>query len=168
MMQQIAPFTISRVLDAPRELVFEVHTRPEHLAKWLSPKGFHSIHSAMDFRVGGNYHYGLEGPNGMQMWGRQVYREIVPNEQLVYIQSFSDEHGGLTRHPMSPTWPLECLVTVRFEDAGPGKTRITIDWQPWNSDEEGISTFDKARQSMEGGFAGTFIKLEEYLGELQS
>ncbi len=42
----------------------------------------------MDFRVGGTYHYGLEGPDGTQMWGKQVFREIVPNERLTFIQSF--------------------------------------------------------------------------------
>ena len=94
-----AAFSISRDLKAPRALVYEVQTDAKHLANWLSPEGFKTIHAKMDFRVGGTYHYGLEGPDGMQMWGLQRFREIVPNEKIVLVQSFSDKDGGLARHP---------------------------------------------------------------------
>ena len=165
-MSQAAPFSISRTFKAPRELVFSVHTSPAHLEKWMSPEGFKTIHAALDFRAGGSYHYGLEGPGGMQMWGKQVFREIEPGKKLVYIQSFSDKEGGLSRHPMSATWPLEMLATVTFEDAGPGQTKVTISWQPYNSDDTGNATFDAARAGMDQGFGGTFAKLEAYLATL--
>jgi uncharacterized protein YndB with AHSA1/START domain len=157
------PFVISRVFNAPRELVYQVNTQPAHMAHWLTPQGFKAIHTAMDFRVGGTYHYGLEGPGGMLMWGRQVYREIVPNEKLVLIQSFSDKDGGITPHPLSPTWPLEMLATTTFEDAGPGKTKVTISWLPYNANEAGNATFEQGRGSMTQGFAGTFTQLDAYL-----
>lgn len=166
MQQAAAPFSISRIFNAPRDLVFKVHTDANHLEKWMSPEGFKTIHASMDFRVGGTYHYGLEGPNGMQMWGKQVFREIVPNERLTFIQSFSDKDGGNTRHPMSATWPLEMLASTAFEDIDGGSTKVTITWQPWNSDEIGNSTFDAARSGMEQGFGGTFAKLETYLKTL--
>ena len=165
-MPQAAPFTISRVLAAPRELVYQISTEPAHLAKWLSPEGFNNIHAAMDLREGGSYHYGLEGPNGMQMWGKQSFRKIEPNQSLTYLQSFSDKDGGVTRHPMVSTWPLQMLATTTFEDAGPGETRMTISWQPHESDDIGNATFDSARAGMEGGFGGSFAKLESYLAEL--
>ena len=166
-MTKVAPFTISRVFNAPRALVYKVQTEAQHLEKWLSPEGFKTIHAAMNFKVGGTYHYGLEGLGGMQMWGKQTFREIVPNEKIVLIQSFSDKDGGITRHPMSPDWPREMLVTTTFEDAGDGKTRLTITWEPYNSDDAGNAAFDTARASMEGGFGGTFRKLEAYLADLQ-
>lgn len=166
MSQTAAPFSISRVFNAPRELVFKVHTDARHLEKWLSPEGFKTIHAAMDFRVGGSYHYGLEGPNGMQMWGKQVFREIVPNERLSLIQSFSDKDGGSARHPMSATWPMEMLATTVFEDSDGGGTKVTITWQPWHSDDIGNATFDAARGGMEQGFGGTFAKLDSYLATL--
>ena len=50
----------------------------------------------MDLRPGGTYHYGMQTPDGSVMWGKMVYREIVPPEKLVFINSFSDEKGGLT------------------------------------------------------------------------
>jgi uncharacterized protein YndB with AHSA1/START domain len=162
-MPQAAPFSISRIFNAPRALVFQVNTKPAHLAHWLSPEGFKSIHTAMDFRVGGTYHYGLEGPGGMQMWGKQVFKEIVPNQKIVLVQSFSDKDGGITRHPMSPAWPAEMLATTTFEDDGPGKTKVTITWAPYNSDEAGHAAFEGGRPSMKQGFEGTFAKLDAYL-----
>jgi uncharacterized protein YndB with AHSA1/START domain len=64
-MRTNAPFVISRVFRAPRPLVFDVYTQPHHLAQWLSPEGFHNIHTHMDFRVGERHHYGIQGPGGM-------------------------------------------------------------------------------------------------------
>ncbi|EKU60963.1 SRPBCC domain-containing protein [Acinetobacter nosocomialis] len=165
MTEKITPFSISKVFNAPRDLVFKVHTDINHLQNWMSPKNFKIIHTLMDFRVGGTYHYGLEGPDGTQMWGKQVFREIVPNERLTFIQSFSDKDGNNTRHPMSPTWPLEMLATTTFEDID-NKTKVTITWQPWNSDDIGNSTFDSARDGMTQGFNGTFSNLEAYLKTL--
>jgi uncharacterized protein YndB with AHSA1/START domain len=160
-------FSISRDLKAPRALVYEVQTDAKHLANWLSPEGFKTIHAAMDFRVGGSYHYGLEGPGGMQMWGLQKFREITPNEKIVLIQSFSDKDGGLARHPLSPEWPLELLSTTTFEEIGPRLTRITISWRPYNSDEAGMRAFEAGRASMTNGFSGVLAKLEAYLAQLQ-
>lgn len=157
------PFVTSRTFDAPRHLLFDVHTKPEHLSRWLSPAGFETIHAALDFKPGGSYHYGIEGPGGARMWGLQSFVEIVPNERLVLVQSFSDEHRGLTRHPMAPAWPLEMLVTTTFEDAAEGKARLCVSWQPYRSDAAGHAAFDGARAGMAQGFAGTFEKLAAYL-----
>jgi len=166
-MPDLAPFTISRVLNAPRELVYQVHTEVKHLAQWMSPQGFESIKAAQDFRVGGTHHYGLKGPGGMEMWGKQVYLEIVPNEKIVLLQSFSDKDGGLGRHPMAATWPLEMLTTTTFEDLGGGKCKVTVTFLPYKSDDAGRAAFDGARPGMTGGFEGTFRKLEGYLATLQ-
>lgn len=52
----------------------------------------------MDLRPGGVYHYCMRSPDGHDMWGRFVYREIVKPERIVFINSFSDEMGGLARN----------------------------------------------------------------------
>ena len=161
------PFSISRIVKAPIALVYKVQTEPAHLEKWLSPAGFKTTYAAMDFRVGGTYHYRQEGPGGLQLWGLQTFREIAPNEKIVLIQSFSDKDGGVAPSPMAADWPLEILATTTFEDVGDGKTRITITWQPYNSDEAGHAAFDKGRAGMEHGFGGVFDKLETYLESLQ-
>jgi uncharacterized protein YndB with AHSA1/START domain len=81
----------------------------------------------------------------------------------VLISSFSDEEGGVTRHPLHQEWPLEMLSTFSFEDAGAGKTKVTIRWTPHNATQSEIETFEKARPSMTQGWSGTFEQLEAYL-----
>ena len=162
-MSTVRPFSVSRVFAAPRALVYQAATDVVHMARWMSPAGFKVIKADLDLRLGGSYHYGLQGPDGAEMWGKQVYREIVPPEKLVYVQSFSDRDGGLTRHPLAATWPLEMLATATFEDLGDGTTRLTISWVPYNSDEAGNATFDGARAGMETGFGGMFANLEAHL-----
>src|SRR5437667_4225050 len=115
-------FVISRVFDAPRELVWKAFTEPERMKEWWGPKGFTVIASKMDLRPGGTYHYGMKAPDGSAMWGKFLFRDIVAPERMVLINSFSDEAGGITRHPMAPTWPLQMLSTFTFEDVG-GKTK---------------------------------------------
>ena len=100
----------------------------------------------MDLRVGGTYHYGMKTPDGSPMWGKFTYREIIPTERLVFVNSFSDENGGVTRHPMAPTWPLHMLTTFTFEDAPGGKTKFTVRWQtPYEATEAEQETFDAGR-----------------------
>jgi uncharacterized protein YndB with AHSA1/START domain len=160
-----ADFVISRVFDAPRDLVWKALTEAERMRQWYGPKGFKTIAANMDFRVGGRYHYGLEGPNGAAMWGKAVYREIKPPERLVYVNSFSDEAGGTTRHPMAPTWPLEMLTIFTLEELPGGKTRFTVRWSPLNATAAEQSAFDAGHDSMRMGWTGTFEQLEAYLAQ---
>jgi uncharacterized protein YndB with AHSA1/START domain len=97
------------------------------------------------------------------MWARFVYREIAAPERIVFVHSFSDEKGGLTRHPMSPDWPIEMLSTFLFEDVGSNRTKVTINWVPINATDVERETFEEGRGSMTQGWAGTFDKLESYL-----
>jgi uncharacterized protein YndB with AHSA1/START domain len=105
----------------------------------------------------------METPDGKAMWGKFVYREITPPEKLVFINSFSDEAGGVTRHPMAPSWPLQLLSTFTFEDVPGGKTKFTVRWAPLNPTEDERTTFDAGHASMTGGWSGTMDKLEGYL-----
>ncbi len=157
-----ADFVISRTFDAPRELVWECFTKPERMKAWWGPKGVTVVHSEMDLRVGGTYLYGMKNPDGSVMWGRQVYREITPPSRLVFINSFSDEHGGLSRHPMAPTWPIEMYSVYTLEELPGGKTKFTVLWRPHNATAEEQKTFDAGHESMRGGWGGTLDKLEAY------
>ena len=161
-------FTLSRVLDAPRDLVWKAFTDPERMKEWWGPKGFKVIAAKMDLRVGGTYHYGLQAPDGAPMWGKFVFREVTPQDRLVFLQSFSDEAGGVTRHPMAPTWPLEMLTVFTFEEQPGGKTKFTVRWSPHNATEEERKTFDAGHGSMNQGWSGTLDKLEAYLAEVKA
>lgn len=158
-------FTISRVFDAPRDLVWAVHTEPRHMVNWWGPKGFKVKKLDIDLRPGGTMHYCIESPTGNEMWGRFVYREIVPPERLVWINSFSDPEGGVTRHPMAPDWPLEMLSILTFADEPGGKTRITLRWSPHNATEAERRVFAAGHDSMRGGWTGTMDTLEAYLAQ---
>jgi len=158
-----APFVISRLLDAPRDKVWRAWTEVERLRQWWGPKGFAVTHCKVDLRPGGLMHYCLRMPDGGEMWGKFVYREIVKPERLVWINSFSDKDAGTTVHPMSPDWPREMLTEVRFEAQG-GKTRVTVQWVPVDASTEiERKTFDEGRDSMKQGWSGTFEQLEAYL-----
>jgi len=160
---ECADFVISRVFDAPRDLVWKCFAEPERMKEWFGPKGSVIVASTMDFRVGGTYHGAMRDPSGRVMWAKFVYREIVAPKRLVWVHSFSDEAGGLTRHPLSATWPLELLTTVTFEDAPGGKTDVTLRWSPLNATDEENKTFAAARGGMTQGWAGTFERLADYL-----
>ncbi len=158
------PFIISRVYDAPRQLVFDCFTKPERMKKWWGPKGVKIVKSSMDLRPGGTYHYGMQAGDGPVMWGRQVYREITPPSRIVLINSFSDENGGLTRHPGAPDWPIEMLSTFTFEEVGAGKTKLTIHWELMdNATDAERETFLGGFDSMTMGWTGTLDQLGEYL-----
>jgi uncharacterized protein YndB with AHSA1/START domain len=156
-------FVISRVFDAPRDLLWKCFTEPERMAQWWGPTGVKIIKSQMDFRVGGTYHYGMQNPDGQVMWGRMIYREISPPESIVFINSFSDENGGLGRHPLAPQWPLQMLSIFTFEDAPGGKTRFTVHWSPYEATAEEQAVFDAGHDSMTMGWSGTLERLETYL-----
>jgi uncharacterized glyoxalase superfamily protein PhnB/uncharacterized protein YndB with AHSA1/START domain len=158
-----APFTLSRTFAAPREVVWACFTDPARMQKWWGPKGATVITSKMDLKPGGTYLYGMRMPDGSEMWGRQVYREIVPRERLVLVNSFSDPAGGLTRHPMAPTWPLELHSTFTFVDAGPGQSTFTVRWTPIFPTPEERAAFEAGHASMTGGWGGTLDQLAAYL-----
>jgi len=162
---KLEPFVISRVLDAPRERVWAAWTEVERLKQWFSPKGFTVIAAKMDLRVGGTYHYGLRMPDGKEMWGRFVYREVRKPERLVWINAFSDKDGGLGVHPLNPDWPRQMLTTVTLEAQG-AKTKLTIEWIPaeGSSDLE-RKTFNDGRQSMNMGWTGTLEHLTAHLNK---
>lgn len=158
-------FVITRLLDAPRDLVWKAWTEPERMAKWFGPKGVTpAAATRMELRPGGVYHYGMGLPDGKTMWGKWVFREVVRPERLVFVSSFSDEKQGIARHPMAPDWPLETLSTILFDDMG-GKTLLTVKWVPINESAAERKAFDAGRPGMMGGWSGTFEQLTAYLAE---
>jgi len=159
----VKPFVISREFDAPRELVWNAWTESERIKQWWGPKGAVVEYSKLDFRVGGMLHYCMRFAE-QEIWGKKVYRDITKPERIVFVNSFSDKSGGTTHHPMSPTWPLEMLTTVTFNEHG-GKTTVTIEWIPINASAAELKTFDEGRDSMNQGWSGTLGQLAEYLAK---
>ena len=160
------PFVISREFSAPRELVWKAWTERERLLGWFGPKGSKIDTATLDFRPGGIFHYSMRTPDGKRMWGKFTYLELATPERILLISSFSDENGGITRHPFSAGWPLEMLTETTFTERG-GKTTVTIKWLPFNATAEERQTFNAARGGMSQGWSGTFEQLDEYLTKNQ-
>jgi uncharacterized protein YndB with AHSA1/START domain len=160
-------FVISRTFDAPRDLMWKIWTERDHLAKWFGPKGVTIVSAKNDLRVGGVFHYGMKTADGKMMWGKWIYREIVPPRRLVFIVSFSDKQGGVARHPFNAGWPLETLSTVTFAEQD-RKTEVTVRWTPHNATESERKTFETNREGMKQGWGGTFDRLAEYVEERKS
>ena len=75
---------ISRVINAPRELVFEAFTEVRHLSRWWGPEGFTTTTRAFEFRVGGEWIFVFHGPDGTDYPNRSVFIEIIEPERIVY------------------------------------------------------------------------------------
>jgi len=111
-------FVVERQFVAPRTLMFQVFTQPEHLKLWWAPQPYTISTCTIDLRPGGIWHYAMRSPEGQDHWARSVYNEIVPPEKLVYTSTFADEHAnpveGMPEH----------LTTVIFTEED-GKTKAT-------------------------------------------
>ena len=158
-------FVVERVFEAPRKLVWQAWTEPERLARWWGPKGCTIRVVKHELREGGIFHYAMSFKPGHDMWGRFIYREIAPPERLVFVNSFSDPEGGITRAPypqLGDDWPLEILNRLTLTEDG-GKTKLTLRGSPINATETGRKAYASMFGSMQQGFAGTFDKLAEHL-----
>lgn len=163
------PFSISRVFHAPRETVWQAWTEREHLLRWFGPKGSNIQHGTLDLRVGGVFHYCMTHPNGMEMWGRWVFRIINRPDRLEFISSFSNADGEVTPAPFQglDDFPPETLTTVTLVDhAGIGKgTLVTVEARSLNGTKAQRDFFTAFHASMQQGWAGTMQQLSEFLGD---
>ncbi len=120
---------ITRVFDAPRELVWKAWTDPKYMMQWWGPKGFTSPHCEIDFRVGGKYLCCMRSPDGWEGWNAGEYHEIVPYEKIVSTMYFADAKGNRinpadleTAHAAIDDSP----DVILFEDIGNGRTKLTF------------------------------------------
>ncbi len=167
MIADLQDFTFSRSFDAPRERVWRAWTDAQALAQWWGPKGATIRVLKLEFRPGGMFHYAMAFQPGHEMYGRFVYREIVAPERIVFVVSFSDAEGGITRAPfpqLKNLWPLEVLNTVTFTEQD-GRTTIALRGSAINATDEERAIFAGNAASMRQGFGGTFDQLTAFLGK---
>jgi len=120
---------VTRVFDAPRELVWKAWTDPKYVMQWWGPKGFTSPSCKIDFRVGGKFLCCMRSPDGQEFWNAVEYHEIVPHEKIVSTMYFSDSKGNRV-DPAHYGIEHEAIegahdVTL-FEDLGNGRTKLTF------------------------------------------
>ncbi|HYD29061.1 SRPBCC domain-containing protein [Brevundimonas sp.] len=139
---------MQRFFDAPRALVWRAWTSPEVMVLWLGPVEWPAVSASQDLRVGGEWRACLRSPaTGQDLWQGGVYREIVPEERLVFTFKWDESHED------GP--PADTLVTVQLRDAPGGGTLMDFT-------HEGL----KSEQSLVGhrhGWTSTFERLEAFL-----
>jgi len=136
---------MTRVFDAPRALVWEVWTKPEHMKQWFGPNGFTVPFCEIDFRPGGAFRFVFRGPDGMDFPSDGEYVDIEPPARLVWKGII---HGG-----------LEVWTEVKFEEQG-GKTKLTV--------HQKFSFESPATRGAPMGWAQTLEHLAAYLGTLRA
>jgi PhnB protein len=134
--------TISRLLNAPRELVWEVWTKPEHIKNWWGPTGFTNTIFSMEVKPGGVWDFVMHGPDGTDYKNKSIYKEIIKPERIVF------EH-------VSPKF----TATITFEEKN-DKTLLT-----WNMLFETKEQFEKVVKTFKAdeGLKQNIVKLEDYL-----
>ncbi len=139
---------MTRVFDAPRRLVYDAHTKPELVKRWLGVFGGWSLAVCeIDLRVGGSYRYVWRRDSGTEMGMGGVYREIVPGARIVATEKFDD-----------PWYEGEAVGTTTFVEEG-GKTTLTTTVL-YASREVRDAVL---KTPMETGVAASYDKLEELL-----
>jgi uncharacterized glyoxalase superfamily protein PhnB/uncharacterized protein YndB with AHSA1/START domain len=162
---RVEPFIITRTFEAPRALVVRAWTEREHLMHWWGPKGITVLPGKLELKAGGIFHYAMQMADGKLMWGKWAIREVALPERLVWVNGFSDENMGTTRHPMGGDWPLHILTTVTFGDEGQ-KTKVTVRWEPIDPTPAEAKHFSENHASMEGGWGGSFEELAAHLPKM--
>ena len=141
---------ITRVFEAPRELVFRAWTDPVHLAAWWGPNGFTNPVCDVDLRVGGKLRIVMRAPDGAEHPMIGVFQEITPPERLVFTNVATDRAGKIL---------LEGLTTVTFAKHGDGHTRLTVE-------SRAVARVDYASRMLEGmetGWTQSIDRLGDHL-----
>lgn len=150
-MQKGLGIVITRIFNAPRELVWEAWTNPKRLAEWWGPRGFTNPVCEVNLQVGGGLRIHMRAPNGTIFPMRGVFQEIVKPEKLVFTNIAVDNED----RPV-----LDGVTTVTFADLG-GKTELTL--KTW-----AVAMVDYAAaylQGMEAGWTMSIDKLAEVLSK---
>jgi len=154
---------IERTFDAPRQLVWDVWTKPEHCMKWWGARVVTCPVAKIDFRVGGKYHLCMNCPmpdgSVVEVWSTGYYKEINPIEKIVCTDSFADAEGNIVsgEHYGVEDFPMEVEVVIQFDDLG-GKTRMILHHH---------SLPDSMKSDCEVGWNESFDKMSELLDSLK-
>jgi uncharacterized protein YndB with AHSA1/START domain len=120
--------SISRIFDAPPQLVFDAWIDPEKLLRWYAPTGCTTSFRLIDVRPGGRFHSCIRTPDGHDCWCVGTYREIIEPERLVFTMSVANEKGEVIEPAaagMDSNWPRDCVIEVTFKEQGE-KTLLTL------------------------------------------
>jgi Uncharacterized conserved protein len=141
---------LTRIFDAPREIVWKAWTDPDGISNWWGPNGFTTTTRSMDLRPGGKWEHTMHGPDGVDYPNFTEYIEVDPPKRLVYRNSGGE--GELTE--------VNFISTVEFRDVD-GKTELGV-----RMEMASAAMFELVVQKYGAveGLENTFSRLGEYLG----
>ncbi|MFB9994600.1 SRPBCC domain-containing protein [Deinococcus oregonensis] len=154
--------TLTRIFNAPRDLVFQAWTDADHLARWWGSPGVPLRVVNADIRPGGSFFYEQTTPDGGVMQALLIFRELQAPSRIVFVSAFADAAGQIARAPFSPLWPLQVMTTLTLTEEG-HQTRLTLQGSPLEATAEENAMFASILGNLEQGFGGTFAQLEAHL-----
>lgn len=157
-------FVINRRFEAPVERVFKAWADVDQMAQWSGPKGSRTVVLSGEVVPGATLFARGEIDGKAYAHTLTHYLEIDPERRIVWEQSFADEHGNKTEPAFAPGWPVTLRTTVDFEPVGEA-THVTLRWQPVGATPEQEAMFAANLASMDGGWSGSFEKLDAVLAE---
>ena len=162
----VEPTILTKEYNAPRQLVFEAWTKPEHIQNWQFPfQGFKCEFISADIKPGGASLHKMTSPNGFEMFLLTKYEEVNPPVNLVFRQYNSNQAGDILPNPQVQNWPKEMRTTINLEEVN-GKTKLELIWQPVDPTEAEAEAFEASRPEHHKGWGGGLEQLDVYLKTL--
>jgi uncharacterized protein YndB with AHSA1/START domain len=152
---------ITRVFDAPCELVWKAWTESKYAMQWWGPKGFTAPVCEIDFRVGGKFHFCMRLPDGQEFWTGGEYHEIILYERIAFSMYFSNSNGdkvdaselGIDHQAIEGIHDV-----ITFENLGNGQTKVTFTGNETMEDATNSGQLEGLNQSFDK-FAGVLAEL---------
>ena len=124
---------ITRIFEAPRDIVWKAWTDPVFVMQWWGPEGFTSPACKIDFRVGGHFFYCMRSADGWEGWSGGEYTEIIAPERIASVLCYADQNGKVEPADKND---VEVRDLVTFEDIGNGQTKMIFKRSHWDEGED--------------------------------
>ncbi len=157
------PFSMTRVFDAPKDLVWRAWTEADLVQRWYGP-GVETVIHEFEVKPGGLWLNEMRmGERSMKQ--RMEFTEVSPTDRLVFLMSNADEDWKVTANPMMPDWPRTLLTTVTLEDRD-GGTLLTLNWDPHEATDAEEAAFAAAASDFNKGWGAGMKIIDEILAEI--
>jgi uncharacterized protein YndB with AHSA1/START domain len=153
--QEKEDLVVTRIIDAPIELVWKAWTDPEHVMKWWGPKYYTSPSCKIDLREGGRYVFCMRAPQnqgGQDSYTAGIFKKIVPMELLEFTQGMSDQDGNPidpAQAGMPPDFPKAIRTVVTFKRFRNDMTKLTVTEYAWPASQMMVFSIAGLHQSID-------------------
>ena len=162
-MSEVPEYTLERIFNAPRELVWRAWTDPKYLSEWYGP-GVETVIHGFELQPGGAWLNEMRiGENSN--YQKMVFVEVDVPSKLVWHHHSADAEWNVADNPMMPDWPTTLLTTALFEDQG-DKTLLRFSQIPVDATDAQNAAFAEMMRGMDGGWGKGFALIDELLAAM--